>query len=267
MRTLQTVTLLDPHGQALTRLAVGRRDAATLNLAGGEANRVTVTADDDRSWLLYSRSAKSPVGHRAGKSHHETTPVAVAFPRFVGDEEHVHVGLPVRSVGLPFRFAGQFDPLANRRGLADSEWNLDLVGLVVDLWLDAVLDLFRIDASSAWAAVPLIEEYKADALSAGQLNDALSGTLMTESLLELAERLLLMGRDSTEHPLRDLAFETPDLTGILTDEDIRALAGTPTSLPLLTGLATAGGGTSSLASPTSGQRLRPWSTSRPQFNS
>lgn len=227
LRTLRTVTLLDRQGQALTRLAVDLRDAATLNFAGGEATRATVSADDDRSWLLYTRNAKSPAGHRAGKSHYDTTPVAVAFPRFVGDDGHVHVGLPVRSVGLPFRFAGQFDPLANRRGLADSQWNLDLVGLVADLWLDAALDLFRIDASRAWAAVPLDEEYAANALSADQLNDALGDRLMTESLLALAERIRLVGGDGAEHPLRDLAFETPDLTDILTDDDIRDLADTP----------------------------------------
>jgi hypothetical protein len=223
--TLRSVTLLDPHGQVVTRLAVERSEAATVGLDSGEAIRTTVTADDDRSWLLYSRNAKSPAGHRAGKSHRDTTPVAVAFPRFEGDDGHVHVGLPVRSVGLPFRLAGQFDPLANRRDLADSQWNVDLIELVAGLWLDATLDLFHIDPSTAWAALPLDHEYPADALS-GQLHDALAKSLMTDARLALADRLRLVGGDGDSHPLSDLAFETPDLTEILTDEDIRGLAGT-----------------------------------------
>lgn len=223
LRTLRSVTLHDPDGKVVTRFTLERRDTETLSFPNGEASRTMVTADNDRSWLLYSRNAKSPTGHRAGKSHHNTTAVAVAFPRFDGDEGHAHVGLPVRSVGLPFRFSGQFDPLANRRDLADSQWNLDLVGLVADLWLDATLDQFQIDASSAWAAVPLDEEYGSNALSAG-LNDVLHETLMTQSRLALAERLQLVGGDGAEYPLRDLAFETSDLTDILTDDDIRGLA-------------------------------------------
>ncbi|QYJ04173.1 hypothetical protein KUV85_00390 [Nocardioides panacisoli] len=224
LRTLQEVTLLDPDGQAVARLAIDRTDAETLNFEGGEATRMTVTAED-RSWVLYTRNAKSPVGHRAGKSHHDTTPVSVAFARFVGDEGHAHVGLPVRSVGLPFRFAGQFDPLANRRDLADSQWNLHLVELVADLWRDAILDQFRLDASNAWASVPLDEEYASNAMATGQLNDAFSESLMTRARLALAERLRLVGDEGSAHPLRDLAFETPALTNILTDNDIRGLAG------------------------------------------
>ena len=39
---------------------------------------------------------------------------------------------------------------------------------LADLWLDATLDQFQIDASSAWAAVPLDDEYASNSLSAGQ---------------------------------------------------------------------------------------------------
>lgn len=224
LRTLQSVKLLDRDGHEVAKLGIERHGAEALNFAGGEVIRTTVTADRDRSWLLYSRNATSPAGHRAGKSHNDTTPVSVAFPVFEGDEGHVHVGLPVRSVGLPFRFAGQFDPLANRRDLADSQWNLDLVGLVADLWLDATLDQFQMDASRAWAAVPLDDAYTSDALTAEQLNGAFVEQLMTRARLTFAERLLLVGGDDADHPLRDLAFETPDLTNILTDDDIRELA-------------------------------------------
>ena len=226
LRTLRSVSLLDPDGKAVSRLAVERHSKETVTFAGGEASRTLVTAENDRSWLLYSRNAKSPTGQRAGKSHHDTTPVAVAFPRFDGDDGHAHVGLPVRSIGLPFRFGGQFDPLANRRDLADSQWNLDLIGLMAELWQDATLDLFRTRASAAWAAVPLDIEYSENALSVDKLDEALTRTLMTEARLELATGLRLVGGDGREHALGDLAFETPDLTEILTDEDVRELAST-----------------------------------------
>lgn len=223
LRTLRSVTLVARNGESVLRLAVQRRDPETIRFADGVATRTTVATKDDRTWLLYRRDAKSPAGHRAGKSHHDTTPVAVAFPRLVGDEGHAHIGLPVRSVGLPFRFAGQFDPLANRRDLADSQWNLDLMRLIAELWLDAVLDQFHMDASSAWAAVPLDDEYARDPM-AGQVHAVFLDTLMTQARLGLTERLRLLGRDGGVHPLGDLAFETPDLTAILTDDDICGLA-------------------------------------------
>lgn len=228
LRTLRSVTLLAADGATVARLAIQRTGAERVSLAGGEAIRSTMSTEDGRSWLHYARDAQSPAGHRAGKSHGDTTPVGVAFPRFDADADadagHLHVGLPVRSVGLPFRFAGQFDPLANRRDVANSPWNLALIGLVSQLWMDATLDLFRLDARTAWAAVPLNDEYAANELSVDELHEALSRTLMNESRLALADNLELVGGGGAEHSLRDLAFETPDLTEILSDEDIRGLA-------------------------------------------
>lgn len=225
LRTLRSVSLLDATGATVARLAVQRSGAEMVSFASGGALRSTVSADDGRVWLCYARDAQSPSGYRAGKSHRDTTPVAVAFPRFKADTGHVHVGLPVRSVGLPFRFAGQFDPLANRRDLADSQWNLDLVGLVADLWLDATLDLFQIDARTAWEAVPLDAHYAEESLGSSQLQAALNRGLMEEARLSMAKTLRLVGTTGEVHPLGDLAFETSDLTGILTNEDIRDLAG------------------------------------------
>ncbi|WP_284534515.1 sacsin N-terminal ATP-binding-like domain-containing protein [Nocardioides sp. T2.26MG-1] len=226
LSSLRSVTLLDVHGDPVTRVSISVGEPAVIELAAGSAVRTSVTAGDGRTWLRYSRKAKSPAGHRAGKSHHDTTPVAIAFPRFAGDEGHVHVGLPVRSLGVPFRFAAQFDPLANRRDLADSQWNLDLIGLVADLWLDATLDLFSTDPKSAWAAVPLDSEYADDTFTASPLDEAVVDQLMTASRLEFADRVQLKGCSGDRHPLRDLSYETPDLTGILTDQDIRDLAET-----------------------------------------
>ena len=226
LSSLRSVTLLDVHGARVTRVCVSVGDEEVIELAGGSAVRASVTAGDGRTWLRYSRNAKSPAGHRAGKSHHDTTPVAIAFPRFDGDLGHVHVGLPLRSLGVPFRFAAQFDPLANRRDLADSQWNIDLIGLVSDLWLDATLDLFSINPQLAWAAVPLADEYAADTFTAPPLDEAVIERLLTASRLGFTADLRLEGRDGNQHLLYDLSYETPDLTDVLTADDIRDLADT-----------------------------------------
>lgn len=226
LRSLRLVHLLDKHGQSITTVGVSTGSPKQIESAGGIIVRTVVEAKDGRSWLRYLRDAKSPAGHRAGKAQQGTTSVAVAFPRFDGDQGHVHIGLPVRSIGLPFRFAAQFDPLANRRDLADSQWNTDLVGIVSDLWLDSVLDLFRIDPASAWAAVPLAAEYSGDTFAANALDDAVIDRLLTGARLSFADRVRIVSQDGNEHALGDLAYESPDLTAILTAEDIRHLAGT-----------------------------------------
>ncbi len=225
LRTLRSVTLLGVDGTNVERLHLKRRD--TVTLADREVIRSEVSSDDGRTWLLYARNAKSPHSDRAGKAQTDTTPVAVAFPRFAGDQGHIHVGLPVRPIGLPFRIAGQFDPLANRRDIAESPWNLDLLELVAALWIDAALDLFTIDAASAWAAVPLSAEPEADPFTTGQIRDALARHLMLKARLSFAEALRLQNGDGAAHPLGDLAYESPDLSGILSDDDIRGLADRP----------------------------------------
>ncbi|HET7071570.1 MAG TPA: hypothetical protein VFI40_12140, partial [Nocardioides sp.] len=85
---------------------------------------------------------------------------------------------------------------------------------------------FSIDPKSAWAAVPLESEYVDDAFTASPLDEAVVDRLMTASRLAFAERVHLKGRGGDQHPLRELAYETPDLTDILTDEDISDLAET-----------------------------------------
>lgn len=227
LRSLRSVSLLDRNGTAVARVRLIHGGAVQLNLDGGLATRTRVSADDGREWLRYTRSAASPESFRSGKAQTDTTPVAIAFPRFEGDEGHVHVGLPVRPIGLPFRFAGQFDPLANRRDISTSDWNLGVLELVAGLWVDAVLDLFATDASGAWAAVPLGSEIETDSRTVGPVRDALTRSLLEDARLAFADAVRLDGGHGRSQPLGDLAYETLDLTGVLSDDDIRLLAKTP----------------------------------------
>ncbi|WP_421735724.1 sacsin N-terminal ATP-binding-like domain-containing protein [Cellulomonas sp.] len=227
LRHLRSVTLVDETATPSTRLVVTPGVVVDVDSAATRTTRTSVEAPDGRSWLLYRRRPPSPASHRAGKAQTASTPIALAIPLFSGDHGHLHVGLPVRPVGLPFRVSAQFDPLANRRDISASEWNLDLLELVAALWLDAALDRFAVDPRSAWAAVPLASQLEADALTAGPVRDALVEDLLISARLALAESLRLDGGNGELLGLDRLAFETPDLTGILTHEDLREVSGLP----------------------------------------
>lgn len=222
LRSLQSVARQTIEGTRVEQLHLSR--SASMTLESVQVTRTEVSAPDGRRWLLYARNAASPAIARAGKARTDTTPVAVAFPRFAGDQGHIHVGLPVRSTGLPFRLAGQFDPLANRRDIAESRWNLDLLGLIADLWLDATLNLFAKDAAQAWAAVPLNAEVEADTSTTGQIRAALSQHLMQKARLAFANAVRFNDANGEPHPLRNLAYEAANLSGILSDDDMRDLA-------------------------------------------
>lgn len=234
LRHLSRISLVDDHGNTVTELRIEHDDVQSLKLAGGDTVRRSVRTADGRTWLVYARTARTPEGQiRAGKAQGFVTAVALAFPQFDGDTGHLHIGLPVREVGLPFRISAQFDPQANRRDIADTDWNLALIPLLTGLWLDSVLDMFSTDAPRAWAAVPLNAELDADDRTTGRLREALESHLMTDSRASFAERVELAtdsgvdadaGRSSRNLALASLAYETAELTDLLSPNDVRTVA-------------------------------------------
>lgn len=226
LRSLSRIALIDEAGQPLASLRVDHGEDESLDLPHGRAMRRTVTTSDGRRWAVYARRAATPEGaERAGKAQGSLTPVALALPQFAGDKGHLHVGLPVREIGLPFRVLAQFDPQANRRDIADTEWNLALIPLAVDLWLDAALDSFQRDAAGSWALVPLASEFADDERTTGHLRDAFETHLMADGRRAFAAALRLDGGNGPLS-LGDLAYEVPELSGLLSMDDVRQVSET-----------------------------------------
>lgn len=231
LRCLSTIRLVDDKQHEIVRLCLEYGPDEPLALPAGLTSRRRVTATDGREWLIYSRSALSPAGaERTGKAQDARTPLACAFPLFGGDTGHIHVGLPVRPVGLPFRVLAQFDPQPSRRDIADTDWNLALIPLLSDLWRDAALDIFQLDPARGWSTVPRTTELEADGRTTGRLHAALGERLLRQARVEFAAALTFHETGST-YRLDELAYEAADLSPVLDPEDVRLVSGRPGVVP------------------------------------
>ncbi len=227
---LSTVTLRSTAGEEKARLHVQRSKAERLEASGGSMRRRVATATDSRQWAVYSRSVPAPqVGSRSRKARSKLTPLAIAFPLSGQDVGHLHVGLPVRKIGLPFRVLAQFNPLTSRRDISDDPWNHSLIPMISALWLDAILDCFTRDPSAAWAAVPLVSELEEDLLTTAPLRETLTECLLGDARRLLAA-LMTLPEGESDYRLGQLAYEAPELEGILPAADIEALAGSPATI-------------------------------------
>ncbi|WBC08908.1 hypothetical protein [Micromonospora sp. WMMA1947] len=228
LRNLSTVRLVDESRREIVRLQLAYGPEDVLELSGGHTSRRRVTAADGRQWLVYNRNAASPDGaERFGKAQGARTPLAFAFALFEGDTGHIHVGLPVREVGLPFRLLAQFDPQPSRRDIAsDGDWNLKLIPLLSDLWRDAALDVFQLAPAQGWAIIPTKAEFEADGRTTGPLRAGFEEHLIHRARIEFAAALTLDDAGTT-YPLRDLAYEAAELTAVLSPEDVRLVSEQP----------------------------------------
>lgn len=227
LRHLTSVRLVDESGSEIVRLQLEYGPEEVLPLAGDRTTRRRVAAADGRQWLVYNRNAPSPGGaERVGKAQGARTPLAFAFALFEGDTGHIHVGLPVREVGLPFRMLAQFDPQPSRRDIADTDWNLALVPLLSALWRDAAVDVFGLEPAQGWATIPTTAEFEADRRTTGRLRAGLDEHLLRRARVEFAAALTLDDA-GTMYPLSELAYEAAALTSVLSPDDVRLVSEQP----------------------------------------
>lgn len=195
-----------------------------------EVTRRRARAKDGRTWMVYSLEAPVPKGvTRTYKAVDATTPIAVALPLQPSDNGGLYAGLPLTGIRAPIRANAQFDPLANRQGLASTPWNEALLPLVVDLWEFAVLDLFSTNPRIAWPLVPLPSP-RGSAVPTPV--DVLEDLLLERARHEIAGRLTFDVPGIGEVPLSRLAVEVPRLERVLGTDQVARLAKLPGALPL-----------------------------------
>ena len=223
---LSSVNLRDASGDVIAGLHVDRTEPQHVTTDDPALLRREVTAEGSAEWVVYSRRVPVPAGRtRARKAQGANTPVAVAFPIAGADTGHLHIGLPVRPIGLPFRILAQFDPLTSRRDISDDGWNHGLIEPIAELWLDAALDHFGRHPAEAWAIVPLGSELDADVQTDGELRAQLDIHLMAAARTALSKSVTLRDGEQDFH-LTELSYEAADLEGVLTPADVRLVGET-----------------------------------------
>lgn len=224
-RHVSIVSLLASNGTVLRRLSLKWHDDASTSSDGRRA-----IASDGRSWLVYAREIESPVGlGRAHKATGSTTPIGVALSLLPCERGQIYTGLPVVWTRLAVWVNAQFDPLASRQDLASTQWNAELVPLVADVWLDAVVDLFERDPKAGWASVPIPEDGEPG--RAPSTVSSLEAQLLARARGELPTRLAFKVPGHGTVALGNLAVEVAGLEGVLSFEEIARLAGTNATLP------------------------------------
>ena len=198
-----------------TSIKVGRRCARTI---------------DGRQWTVYTADPPSPPRlHRARKKAAKTTPMGVALPLEDVEAGVLYAGLPLAPIRLPVRANAQFDPLASRQGLAATAWNSALLPMVADLWSIAVLDLFGAEPRDAWRTVPVSES--AESSSPGNSPESFEALLLDAARHIVAANLSFSVAEVGNLGIASLAVEEERLEGVLTAEEVAALAGLPAALP------------------------------------
>ena len=234
LRSVSKITLFDTEGILIHELSISRRDAREVQPnewnPTRKVSRLGVDTSDGRSWLVYTEEVASPVGVvRTRKATDTTTPIAIALPQYSVDYGQIHAGLPVSRTRLPIFANAQFDPITNRQGFANNDWNKALVPLVADLWARAALDLFAWDPKAAWQAMPLPDVAGGNGQS--PFIEELEDAIIAQARQQVASHLSLPVPGQGKFRLAEFAVEARPLEQILTVTEIATLAGQPATLP------------------------------------
>ena len=236
LQSVLTIALLDREGHDSRELSLCRHNEGEIWVAGAESARAVprkrVQTSDGRAWLVYNDEVQSPEGvTRTQKATDPTTLISVALPLDPSecDVGRIYAGLPVSRSPMPVFVNAQFDPMVNRGGLADTQWNRSLLPFVAELWSQAVLDFFSVDPKSGWHAIPVgsTVSQRIESPIARRLGEA----IVEKARHWISSQLSFTLPDRGDVKLSDLAVEVEALEEILTDSEIAHLANLPATLP------------------------------------
>jgi hypothetical protein len=171
--------------------------------------------------FTYTTSVPVPATQRRRhKAAGPTTAIGVGVSETVLGPGRFYDRLPM-PVALPFPFSvnAQFDPDAARSGLLEVAWNEHRLADLAELTATAAADAAARTPAAAWRFVPLKADYEPGGPSwlGTQLDALISG-----AQARFAADVRVQTHDG-RHPLPELVYEAPSLTGVLSTGDQQRL--------------------------------------------
>ena len=185
----------------------------------------------DKTWSVYRARVRVKEGlHPANKARSETTQISLAALTGASTRGHLHIGFRTRvPVTTPISIDAQFDPSTAREGLVHDEWNTWLIERTGSVIADVARCMLTNAPRLAWQVVPVATEAignEEDAWLRGTFDAAFENcraTLATKGLVQVRGEYV---------PLSGIAYEAPQLTDLLTPQDVERLKPGARALPL-----------------------------------
>ncbi|MCU4181781.1 sacsin N-terminal ATP-binding-like domain-containing protein [Bosea sp. BH3] len=159
LRTLRKLSLIGlGGGESVRRHLTSREIGRFAAKVGGEDVEISHVAVEAANGLAWDRfDVRVPVPddlERSDKKAGETSPMAVAVPRG-GSAQPLYVAFPMKVASrVPLALNAQFDPVASRETMLETDWNRWLVERLGELVGEVALHLLATDAARGWAAIP-----------------------------------------------------------------------------------------------------------------
>ncbi len=204
-----------------------------IALAGGCASITALSRRDVQStaatWTVWCATLPVPGHlHPAHKVRAEETRISIAMPSAAGPGS-LYIGFKTRvTVGLSFSLDAQFDPSTTREALIESKWNNWLIERCGDVLGEIAHGRMLASPKDAWRFVPLASEYignEGDRWLRGGFANSF------ESARDWLGEHAAIPIGGAPVALSDIAYEDADLSDLLTDADIQAMAEGSWALP------------------------------------
>lgn len=228
LRSVRRLSLVDAATGARTvdhRLVEKDRTKVPLRLSGGEFVGERLELGEPGSPRRYVRYLVERPLSESQQRHHKatgpTTTLGVALPSFRAERTGFYDRLPLPlPSAFPFSLNAQFDPDTARSALLPNGWNDLRFRDLGELLAAVALDCFARDPASGWQAVPLNREVSSEA---GEwVAERLAGVVADAQRLVADELRVEAAGEPRE--LYEIAYEAAQLEGLLTPEDVEALA-------------------------------------------
>lgn len=204
-----------------------------IALVGGRASISTLSRRKVQgvgaSWTVWRATLPVPGHlHPAHKARAEVTQISIAVPGEVGVGS-LYIGFKTRvAVELPFSLDAQFDPSTTREALIESTWNNWLIERCGDVLGEIAYGRMLVTPRQAWHFVPVAADHIGNEGERWLRGSFAKSFEAARAWLGDNAAILIGGSPVA---LSNIAYEDADLSDLLTDVDIEALAEESRALP------------------------------------